>query len=166
MSIINIFLKTWMCDMKAKICIPRLGISMFCMTIFCREEGFATVVTEGRGARRVCGRLRVSVQAVTDSLTQCWQSQRVETPCWPSAEWSEAPGPVSTTGRGGADPNPRKGEETDETSNCCPHVSDCCSCSPRGGSEDDFEDNRLTSTHTLHSGLRVGCGNREQNNDV
>lgn len=63
-------------------------------------------------------------------------------------EWSEAPGPVSNTERG--DRAPERGG-TEEASNGCPHVSDCCFRLPRGELEGHFEDSGLISTHMLPS---------------
>lgn len=144
-------------DTRAWICKPvSLGMSALCMTLLSREERFATVnwgqkcpesLWERENHRR--GSDRPPDYVLTGS-------KRVKTLCWPAAEWCEAPGLVSNSERG--DKAPWK-EETEETSNCYPHVSDCCFRLPRGELEGVFEDGGLISAHMLpwrHQSLNWG----------
>lgn len=97
-------------DTRAQIC-KRMGILVLCVTVISRKEGFATVGWEGRCAQSVCG-------PVTHTLSQCWQSQRVETlhRALCRVTWSSS----------------LREEETEELPNCCLQVSDCCFRLPKG----------------------------------
>lgn len=112
----------------------RSSLSLLCMTIVSREEGFATAVTEGRGAQCVCGRQRTSGRAVTDTLTLCLQSQRVDTLCHNNTE------------RGDRAPERRRLMRPVIVVHVCQMIVFVC---PGGGLEGDFEDSVLISTHML-----------------
>lgn len=107
-----------------------LGMSVLCMTLLGREERFTTVNWGQKCPASLWERENHRPGSDRPPDYVLTGSKRVKTLCWPSAEWCEAPGSVSNSERG--DEAPWK-EETEETSNCCPHVSDCCFRLPGGG---------------------------------
>ncbi len=133
-------------DIKAQICLTCLGISMLCMAFFLHRRRILHCYNRGQKCP-VC----------------LWETESQ----WPGCNWLCASVLMESKGRDPAIALSRvkwssrscqhrsegwqssRKEETEETSNCCPHVSDCCFPLPEGGLEEDFEDSTLISAHML-----------------